>query len=122
MNCEELAELIPDLVDGTVPAPLLAEAEAALPQCPDCQRELDIARQIRTFLIELQAENPQLSVPPGFEARLLSRVRAHHSGLELLDLSAIAFGMWLVELINLIGGLLDPNSALGASRPQPGEA
>ena len=33
MNCEELAQLIPDLVDGTVPASLLAEAEAALPQC-----------------------------------------------------------------------------------------
>ena len=122
MNCEELAQLIPDLVDGTVPAPVLAEAEAALPQCPDCQQELAIARQVRTFLIELQAEHAELSIPAGFEARLLAQVRAQHGGLELLDLSSRAFGMWLVEFINLIGGLLDPGLALGGSSPEPGGA
>ena len=122
MNCEELAQLIPDLVDGTVPAPLLAEAETALPQCPDCQRELAIARQVRAFLLELQAEHADLCIPAGFEARLLAQVRVQHSGLELLDLSSRTFGMWLVELINLIGGLLDPGSALGGSSPKPGGA
>lgn len=122
MNCEELAELIPDLVDGTLPASLLAEAEAALPQCPDCQRELALARQVRVFLLELQAEHADLRLPAGFEAALLAQIRTQHSGLELLDLSSRAFGMWLVELINLIGGLLDPGSALGGSRSQPGGA
>ena len=122
MNCEELAQLIPDLVDGTVPASLLAEAEAALPQCPDCQQELALASQVRAFLLELQAEHADLRIPASFEARLLAQVRVQHSGLELLDLSSKAFGMWLVELINLIGGLLDPGSALGGSRPQPGGA
>ena len=122
MNCEELAQLIPDIVDGTVPAPLLAEAEAALPQCPDCQRELAIARQVRAFLLELQVEHAELRLPVGFETRLLAQVRAQHGGLELLDLSSRAFGMWLVELINLIGGLLDPGSALGGSSPKPGGA
>ena len=122
MNCEELAQLIPDLVDGTVPASLLAEAEAALPQCPDCQRELAIARQVRAFLLELQTEHADLRIPAGFEARLLAQIRAQHSGVELLDLSSRAFGMWLVELINLIGGLLDPGSALGGSKPQSGGA
>src|SRR5207253_10797814 len=102
MNCEELAELIPDLVDGTVPASLLAEAEASLPQCPDCQRELTLARQVRAFLLELQAEHAELRIPTGFEVGLLAQIRAQHSGLELLDLSSKAFGMWLVELINLI--------------------
>ena len=122
MNCEELAQLIPDLVDGIVPAPLLAEAEATLPQCPDCQRELAIARQVRTFLLELQAEHAELRLPAGFETRLLAQVRAQHGGLELLDLSSRAFGMWLVEFINLIGGLLDPGLALGGSSPEPGGA
>ena len=122
MNCEELAQLIPDLVDGTVPASLLAEAEATLPQCPDCQRELAIARQVRAFLLELQAEHADLRIPAGFEARLLAQVQAQHSGLELLDLSSKAFAMWLVELINLICGLLDPGSALGGSMPKPGGA
>jgi len=122
MNCEELVQLIPDLVDGTVPASLLAEAEAALPQCPDCQRELALARQVRAFLLELQAEHADLRIPASFEARLLAQIRAQHTGLELLDLSSRAFGMWLVELINLIGGLLDPGSAQGGSRPETGSA
>src|SRR5207248_34977 len=119
MNCEELAQLIPDLVDGAVPASLLVETEAALLQCPDCQRELAIARQVRAFLVELQAEHADVRLSAGFEARLLAQVRAQHSGLELLDLSSKVFGMWLVEFINLIGGLLDPELILGGSRPEP---
>lgn len=119
MNCEELGQLIPDLVDGTVPASLLAETEAALLQCPDCQRELAIARQVRAFLVELQAEHADLPLPTDFEAKLLAQIRVHHNGLELLDLSSKVFGMWLVEFINLISGLLAPESTLGENRPEP---
>jgi anti-sigma factor RsiW len=119
MNCEELAQLIPDLVDGTLPASLLAEAEAALPQCPDCQRELSIARQVRSILLELQAEHADLRLPAGFEARLLAQIKARQGGLELLDLSSSTFGLWLLELINLVGWLLGPQSASGGNQPQP---
>jgi hypothetical protein len=115
MNCEELTQLLPDLVDGTLPPDLVAEAEAALAQCPDCQRELEAARQVRTFLVALQAEYADLHVPAGFETRLLMRVHEQHHGLELFDLSSKAFGMWLIELLNLIGALLDPGSALRTS-------
>ena len=122
MNCEELAQLIPEMVDGTLPADVLAEAQATLPQCPDCQREFAIASQVRTLLIQLQAEYPDLHVPAGFEERLIARVRAQSNGVELLDLSSKIFGAWLVELINLIGGLLVPGAALGAGQAQPGGA
>ncbi len=81
MNCEELAQLIPDLVDGTLSPDVLAEAEAALPQCPECERELTMARQIRAFLLRMQAENVNLRVPVGFEARLLARLQAQHSSM-----------------------------------------
>ena len=118
MNCEGLAQLIPDLVDGSLPPNVLAEAEAALPQCPECERELAMARQIRDLLVRMQAENANLRVPPGFEARLLARVLAQHSSLELLDLSSKIFGAWLVELLNLIGGLIDPAAWPNATRPQ----
>ena len=118
MNCDELRQYLPDLVDGTLAPGLLSEVQAALRECPDCQREYEIARQVRTFLVELQAENANLRIPAGFEARLLARVRAHNSGLELLDLSSKAFGAWLVELLNLIGGLLDPVAASRANRSQ----
>ncbi|HLJ34223.1 MAG TPA: hypothetical protein VKU38_11250 [Ktedonobacteraceae bacterium] len=118
MNCEELAQLIPDLVDGTLSPDVLAEAEATLPQCPECDRELTMARQIRAFLLRMQAENVNLRVPVGFEARLLARLQAQHSSMELLDLSSKIFGAWLVELLNLIGGLIDPAAQLAANRPQ----
>lgn len=118
MNCEELAQLIPDLVDGTLPDALLAEAQAALPQCPDCERELEIARQVRSFMVAFQAQHADIRVPAGFEARLLARVRSQHSGLELLDLSSKALGMWLIELINLLGGLIDPAFAQRAGGVQ----
>jgi hypothetical protein len=108
MNCKELATLLPDMVDGTLSPEVLADAEASLPNCPDAQRELAVARQIRAFLVQLQAENTEFRVPAGFEARLLERVQRQSGGLDLLDLSSKAFGIWLVELINLVGGLLDP--------------
>jgi Putative zinc-finger len=106
MNCEEVAQLLPDLVDGTLAEPLRAEIEAALPECPECQQQLEITRQVRSLLVAIQSENPRLSIPPGFEARLLARIHQQKNGLELLDLSSKALGEWLVEVINLIGGLL----------------
>jgi anti-sigma factor RsiW len=114
MNCEEVAQLLPDLVDGTLPEALRAEVEATLPQCPACQQQLEITRQIRALLVSLQADNPQLSIPRGFEARLLARIHRQKNGLELLDFSSRALGEWLVEAINLIGGLL---GAFGANPP-----
>lgn len=118
MNCDELAQLIPDMVDGTLPPDVLTEAEAMLPHCPECERELAVARQIRSFLLRMQAENANLRVPVGFEARLLARVQAQHSSLELLDLSSNIFGAWLVEMLNLIGGLIDPAVRPATSHPQ----
>ncbi len=118
MNCDELASLLPDLVDGTLSEEQRAEAEAALPLCPECQRELELARQVRAFMVQLQAEYVAVQVPAGFEARLLAQVRAQHSGKEFLDLSSTALVAWLIELLNLLGGLLDPQ----ASNRQPGTA
>jgi hypothetical protein len=120
MTCKELAELIPDMVDGTLAPDVQAEAEVALLNCPEAQRDLEIARRVRQFLVELQAENAQFRVPEGFEARLLARVRSQSGGLDILDLSAKAFGYWLVELVNLLGGLLDNRPA--QTRTQPGGA
>lgn len=110
MNCDELSNLLPDLVDGTLSAEQRAEAEAALPLCPECQHELELARQVRAFMVRLQAEYTNVHIPAGFETRLLSKVRTHHSNLDLLDLSSVAFVTWLVELLNLLGGLLDPQA------------
>ena len=108
MNCDELAALLPDLVDGALSEALRAEAEATPPQCPECQQELEVARQVHALLFQLQSEHADLRIPAGFETRLLAKVRAQNSGKELLDLSSRAFAEWLLEFIELVGGLLDP--------------
>lgn len=108
MNCDELANLLPDLVDGTLSDEQRAEAEAALPQCPECQQELEIARQVRAFLVRLQAEYANVHIPEGFESRLLEKVRGQYTGREFLDLSSNVFVAWLLELLDLLGELLNP--------------
>lgn len=115
MNCEELTLLLPDLVDDTLVGDMRTQAEAALLECPDCQRDLEIARQIRTLLMTLQSQQPTLRVPAGFESRLLARVRTQQAGLEILDLSSQTFVAWLVELISLVGGLINGPSQAGSS-------
>jgi len=117
MNQEELTQLIPDLVDGTLPDAVRTEAEATLQLYPEVQRDLEIARQIRTILATLQVDYPDLRVPVGFEARLLARVRQRSAGLDVLDLSCTTFTAWLVEFINLIGGLLVPAPPSQSTRP-----
>ncbi len=117
MNQEELAQLLPDLVDGTLPDEVRTEAETALQLYPELQRDLEIARQIRTVLATLQADYPELRVPAGFEAKLLARVRQRSAGLDVLDLSCTTFTAWLVEFINLIGGLLVPVPTTRSTRP-----
>ncbi len=117
MNQEELTQLLPDLVDGTLTDATRAEAEAALQLYPNAQRDLEIARQIRTVFATLQVDYPDLRLPAGFEARLLARVRERSAGLDVLDLSCTTFTAWLIEFINLIGGLLVPAPPSRSTRP-----
>ncbi len=121
MSQEEVTQLLSDLVDGTLTEDVRAEAEAALQQYPELQRDLEIARQVRTVLATLQANYPEMRVPTGFEARLLARVRQRSAGLDVLDLSCTTFTAWLVEFINLIGGLLVPVASPSRST-RPGGA
>ncbi len=117
MNQEELTQLLPDLVDGTLSNDVRAEAETALQRYPEVQRDLEIARQIRTILATLQADYPDLRVPIGFEGRLLARVRQRNAGMDVLDLSCTTFTAWLIEFINLVGGLLVPIPPSRSTRP-----
>ena len=110
MNCEELQQLLPDLVDGSLPPDVQAEAELALLDCPQCRRELEMVRQVRALLLAIQAERADLQVPAGFEARLLARIHVEHTALDFFDLSSRALVQWLIEMMNLLGLLLDPGA------------
>ena len=106
MNCEELRLLIPDIVDDLLPAELRPEVDEALAHCPECQQEIEMTQQVRTVLTTLQVNYPQMTVPSGFERSLLARLQQRQQGLELFDLTSKAFVEWLIEWINLVGGLI----------------
>ena len=106
MTCEELAQLLPDLLEGGLAEPLLTEAQTALARCPDCQKELEAARQIRELLSQFQSRSGQFTVSAGFEARLLKRLSRQRHGLALVDLTSKSFGLWLIELVNILGHLI----------------
>lgn len=110
MTCEQLAELLPEMLDDTLAPDLKAETEAALANCPDCQKELEAARNIRTFLARLQSGNVELRPSKDFETHLFSRLQRQTHGLTLVDLTSRSFGLWLVELINIVGHLLNSNA------------
>ena len=89
----------------------LAEADLAGPEWaawatanPADAAELELARRVRGLLVELRAA--ELELPPGFEARLMERVRADTTVLDLLDLGLGGVGRAVLELLALLFGLL----------------
>jgi hypothetical protein len=97
-----------DLADGLLAGP---EWDAWVAAHPAEAAELVIARRVRALLAELQAE--AIAVPPDFEARLLARLRADATFLDLLDLGLAGLGRTFLELLALVIGLLP------APQPQP---
>ncbi len=99
MTCEELSQLLPDLLDGTLILPDFEEALVALTRCPECQKEFEAARQVRDLLLKLRAADTQFQPSPCFKAKLLVRIHQHDRGFNLSNLSEAEIKLW-VCLIN----------------------
>jgi hypothetical protein len=92
---------ITDLADGTLSG---SEWDDWLAANPDAAEQVEIARRVRALLLRLQ--NAQVILPEGFEARLLERVRADSTLLDLLEVWFLGFGGALMEILDLVFGLL----------------
>jgi hypothetical protein len=90
-----------DLVDGVLAGP---EWDAWLAAHPDAAAEVAAARRVRALLAELQAA--AIPVPADFEARLLARIRADATLLDLIDLALAGLGRTLLEFVAALLGLL----------------
>jgi len=66
--------------------------------------EVEVARRVSELMLILRAA--EVDVPADFESRLLERVRADQTLLDMLELSVGGFGSALVELINALFSLL----------------
>lgn len=95
---------ITDLVDAPPSGPAW---ETWLAAHPEIAAEIEIARRVRALVAELQKSSIQ--VPADFEARLMARIRADRTLLDLLDVGLSGFGRVVIELLNLLFSLL-PNS------------
>lgn len=101
MNDDEALSALIELAEG---AQTDAEWEALLANRPELAAEIRIARKVRALLLQLNTE--AITVPADFEARLFARLRADTALLPLLDLGLAGFGRVLLELLDLIFGLL----------------
>jgi hypothetical protein len=100
MTPETETSTLTDIADGVLTGP---EWEAWLAAHPDAAVEVEIARRVRALMAELQAAN--IAVPTDFEARVLARVRADLTLLDLLDLGLAGAGRLLLEVLVLFFGL-----------------
>jgi hypothetical protein len=99
-----------DLADGLLAGP---EWDAWLSAHPEAAAEVAIARRVR--LLMRQLERADIAAPPDFEARLMARIHEDRTLLDALDLGLAGFGRTVIELINILLGLLPAPQAAPAA-------
>lgn len=92
---------ITDLVETPPTGPAW---DAWLAAHPAVAAEIDVARRVRAFVAELQKLS--IAVPVDFEARLMERIRAERTVLDLIDLGLVGFARAVLELLDALFGLL----------------
>ena len=116
---DEHYDWLTDLAGGELAGEALREVlRARFGAGEEAQRaaaEVEAARRVRSLLLALRAA--EVAMPADFEARLLERVRADQTLLDVLELSLDGFGAALVELINALFSLLP---AAPQARPATG--
>lgn len=89
-----------DIADGELSGP---EWEAWVADRPGSAEEIELARRVHDLLIRLQ--QAEITLPANFEARLLERVRADTTLLDLLDAWFLGVGRALIEILDMVFGL-----------------
>ncbi len=89
-----------DIADGELTG---SDWDAWVAAHPGSAEEIEIARRVRSLLIRLQ--EAEVTLPAGFEARLLERVQADTTLLDLLDAWFLGVGRAIIEILDLIFGL-----------------
>ncbi|GAC1354848.1 MAG: hypothetical protein NVSMB42_12910 [Herpetosiphon sp.] len=100
---------IADIVDGTVDA---ATADRWLSQHPEQASEVLVARRVANLMLEVRLAS--LDVPADFEARLIARLHDDRTLVDLLDLGLGGTVRTLLELLDLLFGLLRPQAPASA--------
>ncbi len=107
---------ITDLVETMPQGP---DWEAWLVAHPEAAAEIEVARRVRAYVAELKKLS--IVVPSDFEMRLMERIRAERTLLDLLDLGLAGFARAILELLNALFDLLPTSQTVSAlaNRSQP---
>ncbi|MBI5031472.1 MAG: hypothetical protein HZB51_13165 [Chloroflexi bacterium] len=100
---------ITDLVETPPTGP---DWDAWLVAHPDVAEEIEIAHRVRTYVAELK--NLSIVVPLDFETRLMERIRADRTILDLLDLGLAGFARAILELLDALFDLLPTSQTVSA--------
>lgn len=71
LTCRSVQHLYDAYLDGELSSSLLAEVEAHLLQCPECQRQVDLLRAAANVIA---TDAMPLGLPDGFSERILARL------------------------------------------------
>ncbi len=99
-----LAELASGELEGLDLRALLATRINAAEEVEQAAREVEVTRRVRALMIGLS--RAEIEVPEGFETRLMAKVMADQTLLDLMELYLSGFGRALIELINLLMAFL----------------
>src|SRR6476620_8681865 len=89
-----------DIAEGELTGPYW---EAWVAAHPGSAEQIEIARRVRSLLLRLR--EAEIALPIGFEARLLERVQADTTLIDLLDAWFLGMGHAVIEILNLVFGL-----------------
>lgn len=99
-----LAELAGGELEGLELRALLATRINAAEEVEQAAREVEVTRRVRALMMGLS--KAEIEVPEGFETRLMAKVMADQTLLDLMELYLSGFGRALIELINLLMAFL----------------
>lgn len=75
-TCPETKALLPDYLEGQLPAAMVSEVQSHLQACPECSAELEIEKQLR----ELLATMPLIACPAEVNERILAHIVLEPTG------------------------------------------
>lgn len=113
---------VTDLVEGNQTD---EEWAALLAADPELAREVEVTRRVRALVQQLHTAT--IALPDDFEARLMERVRADVTVLDMLELWFGGASRALLDLLGALFGLLPQDALLGSvleqtPRPAAGQA
>jgi hypothetical protein len=106
-NLDWLIDLADQETDGDDLRESLLKRTSSAEELERATKEINISRRVSKLMIKLKTA--EIEVPADFEARLMTKVRNDETMLSLLEIYSTGFCSVLIELFNLISGLLpDP--------------